>query len=84
MSDDKPEVEPTRDPAPDEAPGGVDAIERDEDDFPPVTPDQPRSAQLEGDQVPDEIEQLDEGQQEGDDSDAESVAEGESSDEQPA
>ncbi len=53
-------VEPTTDPTPDEAPGGADAVERDSDDYPIVTPDQPRSAQLEEEDVPDEIEEPDE------------------------
>lgn len=52
-------VEPTTDPAPDEAPGGADALERDPDDYPVVTPDQPRSAQLEEEDVPDAIEEPD-------------------------
>ncbi len=32
-------------------------IHRDEDDLPPATPDQPRSAQVENHHVPDEIEE---------------------------
>lgn len=78
------EFKPTVDPAPDPAPGGPDAVEHDEDDFPVVTPDQPRSAQLKEEQVPDEIEQPDEGKQEGDESDPESLAKGEAGDEPPA
>ena len=35
-------------------------IHRDKDDFPPATPDQPRSAQVEDEHVPDEIEQPEE------------------------
>jgi hypothetical protein len=50
--------EPTMDPPPDDAPGGpADRIEDDPDDFPLVTPDQPTSAQVEKEDVPDEIEQ---------------------------
>ena len=50
--------EPHLDPPPDDAPGGpADRIERDPDDFPIATPDQPMSAQVEEEQVPDEIEQ---------------------------
>ena len=53
--------EPTLDPAPDEGPGGpADVVERDKDDFPLVTPDQPRSAQIEDHEVPDEIEEPEE------------------------
>lgn len=52
--------EPHVDPRPDEAPGGADALERDPDDFPIQTPDQPRSAQVDDDQVPDEIKQPEE------------------------
>jgi hypothetical protein len=50
--------EPHMDAPPDEGPGGpADMIHRDEDDLPPATPDQPRSAQVEEESVPDEIEQ---------------------------
>jgi hypothetical protein len=50
--------EPQMDAPPDEGPGGpADMIHRDEDDLPPATPDQPRSAQVEEESVPDEIEQ---------------------------
>ncbi len=50
--------EPRIDAEPDGGPGGpADSIERDQDDFPLVTPDQPRSAQVEDHQVPDEIEE---------------------------
>jgi hypothetical protein len=53
-----PKPEPTMDPPPDDGPGGpADMIRRDEDDLPPATPDQPRSAQVEDEKVPDEIEQ---------------------------
>ena len=49
--------EPTTDPEPDDGPGGpADAVERDKDDLPLVTPDQPRSAQVEDHQVPDGLE----------------------------
>ncbi len=52
--------EPQTDTEPDFAPGGpADRIDRDEDDFPLTTPDQPRSAQVEDEEVPDEIEQTD-------------------------
>ena len=58
--------EPRTDPAPDEGPGGpADMIERDPDDLPLATPDQPRSAQVEEKDVPDEIqesEEMDEGE----------------------
>lgn len=50
--------EPHTDATPDEGPGGpADMIERDKDDFPPATPDQPRSAQVEDEHVPDEIDE---------------------------
>ena len=53
--------EPHEDPPPDEAPGGpADRIDRDPDDFPITTPDQPTSAQVEQEDVPDEIEQPEE------------------------
>ena len=52
-----PAPEPTTDPAPDFAPGGpADAPRVDTDEQLPATPDQPRSAQVEEDQVPDEID----------------------------
>lgn len=52
-----PAPEPTTDPDPDFAPGGpADAAAVDTDDGPPATPDQPRSAQVEEHQVPDEID----------------------------
>lgn len=57
---------PHLDAPPDDGPGGpADRIERDDDDLPLQTPDQPRSAQVEDQHVPDEIEepeQLDEGE----------------------
>ena len=55
------DVEPQKDTAPEATanPGGADAIENDPDDFPLVTPDQPQSAQLEDEDVPDEIEEPD-------------------------
>ena len=56
--------EPHTDAPPDPAPGGpADRVERDEDDFPVATPDQPRSAQVGEEELPDEIvepEELDE------------------------
>jgi hypothetical protein len=62
---------PHEDPPPDEAPGGpADRIDRDPDDFPIVTPDQPTSAQVEQDDVPDEIEQPEELDEEEKDVDA--------------
>jgi hypothetical protein len=63
MSDETPapKPEPELDAAPDEGPGGpADMVERDKDDFPIQTPDQPRSAQVEEEAVPDEIEQPEE------------------------
>ncbi len=70
--------EPHEDPPPDEAPGGpADRIDRDPDDFPIATPDQPQSAQVEDDQVPDEIEQpeeVDEEEQEDSDDSTEEPA----------
>ncbi len=58
--------EPEMDAPPDPGPGGpADWVEHDEDDFPLATPDQPRSAQVEEQHVPDEIEKpedLDEGE----------------------
>jgi len=58
-ANDKPE--PTADAPPDPGPGGpADWVEHDEDDFPLTTPDQPRSAQVEDQHVPDEIEQPEE------------------------
>jgi hypothetical protein len=53
--------EPETDPAPDESPGGpADRVERDPGDYPLATPDQPMSAQVEEEHVPDEIEQPEE------------------------
>ena len=63
MSD--PEIEPDEDVVEDTAPettanpGGADAVVDDPDSFPPVTPDQPQSAQLSESDVPDEIEEPD-------------------------
>lgn len=60
MSDepeDSPKPQPQADPGPDEGPGGPDAVERDPDDFPLVTPDQPRSAQVDDQDMPDAIEE---------------------------
>lgn len=52
-----PAPEPTTDPEPDRAPGGpADAFEADTDSGAPATPDQPRSAQVEEHEVPDEID----------------------------
>ncbi|WP_027860091.1 hypothetical protein [Marmoricola sp. URHB0036] len=49
--------EPQMDAPPDPGPGGpADWIDPDEDDVRLATPDQPRSAQVEDDHVPDEIE----------------------------
>ena len=49
--------EPQMDAPPDPGPGGpADWIDPDEDDAPLATPDQPRSAQVEEEHVPDEIE----------------------------
>ncbi len=60
--------EPTTDPPPDPGPGGpADMVESTRHDLPPATADQPRSAQVEEDEVPDEIEapeDLDEGEKE--------------------
>ena len=62
--------EPTEDAPPDEGPGGpADVVHRDKDDFPPATPDQPLSAQVDDEKIPDEIEEpeeMDEEQQEAD------------------
>ena len=45
------------DAPPDPGPGGpADWVDPDEDDVPLATPDQPRSAQVEDEHVPDEIE----------------------------
>jgi hypothetical protein len=50
--------EPTTDPDPDRSPGGpADRVDADPDSFGTATPDQPRSAQVEEDVVPDEIEE---------------------------
>lgn len=63
--------EPQLDAAPDEGPGGpADMVHRDEDDVPPATPDQPRSAQVEEQHVPDEIEEPEEVDEEEKDVDA--------------
>ncbi len=59
--DPAPKPEPEEDAPPDEGPGGpADMVHRDEDDLPPATPDQPRSAQVENQHVPDEIQQPEE------------------------
>jgi hypothetical protein len=53
--------EPQMDTPPDEGPGGpADMVRHDADDLPPATPDQPRSAQVEEQNVPDEIEEPEE------------------------
>ena len=44
-------------------------VHRDEDDLPPATPDQPRSAQVEQQHVPDEIEEAEEMDEEEKDAD---------------
>ena len=63
--------EPEFDAPPDEGPGGpADMVRSGEDDAPPATPDQPRSAQVEEEHVPDEIEEsegLEEDDESGDD-----------------
>ena len=60
-SDPGPRPEPQEDPPPDGGPGGPsDRVQHDENDLPPATPDQPRSAQVEQKNVPDEIEQAEE------------------------
>ena len=52
--------EPQTDAPPDDGPGGpADMIERD-DDAPPAVADQPRSAQVQEEHVPDEIEEPEE------------------------
>jgi hypothetical protein len=52
-------------------------VRHDEDDLPPATPDQPRSAQVEEKQVPDEIE-------EPEDVDEEETEDSDDSGEEPA
>jgi hypothetical protein len=60
-TDPSPRPEPHLDAPPDEGPGGpADMIHRDQEDLPPATPDQPRSAQVEDENVPDEIQQPEE------------------------
>ena len=65
--------EPEADAPPDPGPGGpADWVGDDEDNAPPATPDQPLSAQVEEEHVPDEIEQpedLDENEEEGEQGD---------------
>lgn len=79
MSDPNPSArpEPQMDPPPDEGPGGpADMVHRGEDDLPPATPDQPRSAQVEEAEVPDEIgqpEEIDEEERHVDPSDDDPV-----------
>ena len=68
--DPAPRPEPEEDTPPDEGPGGpADMVHRDEDDLPPATPDQPRSAQVEQQHVPDEIEEPEEIDEEEKDAD---------------
>lgn len=63
--------EPEEDAPPDEGPGGpADMVPVNEDDLPPATPDQPRSAQVEEEHVPDEIEKPEEMDEEQKDTDA--------------
>jgi hypothetical protein len=65
-----PKPEPEEDAPPDEGPGGpADMVHRDGDDLPPATPDQPRSAQVEQQHVPDEIEEAEEMDEEEKDAD---------------
>ena len=52
--------EPHTDPPPDEAPGGVDAVPHSPEDFPLATPDQPTAAQIDDDDVPDQIHEPEE------------------------
>lgn len=79
MSDENLSEQPqaTTDPTPDRRPGGpADLVEGDRRDVPPLTPDQPRSAQVEDHQVPDEIEkpeELDEEEKDVDPGDEEPV-----------
>ena len=50
--------EPETDAPPDDGPGGpADMVSRDDEDAPPAVADQPRSAQVEDQHVPDEIEE---------------------------
>jgi len=50
--------EPEMDAPPDDGPGGpADMVERDDEEAPPAVADQPRSAQVEDEHVPDEIEE---------------------------
>ncbi len=68
--------EPEMDAPPDDGPGGpADMVHRDDDDGPPATPDQPRSAQVEEEHVPDEIEEP-EGKDKDVDKDEKNVDEG--------
>lgn len=59
--------EPHIDPPPDEAPGGVDAVQHSPEDFPPATPDQPSAAQLDDDDVPDEVQSPEDAEADTDD-----------------
>ena len=68
--DPAPKPEPEEDAPPDKGPGGpADMVDRDEDDLPPATPDQPRSAQVQDEHVPDEIEEAEEMDEEEKDTD---------------
>jgi len=49
--------EPQTDSPPDDGPGGPADMVRDDEDGPPAVADQPRSAQVEEEHVPDEIEE---------------------------
>jgi hypothetical protein len=81
-----PEIEkptPHTDPTPPEGPGGADSVpdwEAAEED--PVVPDQPRSAQVDEEDVPDEIEQPEE-MDESDGAGSHPEEEGESNDPAP-
>ncbi|WP_310964593.1 hypothetical protein [Nocardioides terrisoli] len=61
--------EPRVDPAPDEFPGGADAVDDYVEEFPHLTPDPPFSAQIEDEVVPNAVRAPDDKQQEGDSSD---------------
>ena len=52
--------EPETDAPPDDGPGGPADMVRDDEDAPPAVADQPRSAQVEEEHVPDEIEEPEE------------------------
>lgn len=71
-SDLSPAPEPRLDAEPPEGPGGVDSVESWEGVHveEPVTPDQPRSAQVTEETVPDEIQEPEDAQEEDSDDDA--------------